>query len=74
MADLAEAFEQHLRSLSDSDWDALVARVRTPMAPPQPDEHGEPSGGQNAGLEEARRRGYVDEKGNPIQREAMGDD
>lgn len=28
MADLADAFEQHLKSLSDDEWSELVARVR----------------------------------------------
>ncbi|CAN3128580.1 hypothetical protein ACNUDN_11710 [Mycobacterium sp. smrl_JER01] len=29
MADIAEAFKQHLRSLSDSEWDALASEVRS---------------------------------------------
>ena len=28
MGDIAEAFEQHLKSLSDEDWTKLVQRVR----------------------------------------------
>ncbi|VBA43955.1 hypothetical protein LAUMK136_05361 [Mycobacterium attenuatum] len=33
MGDIAEAFEQHLRSLSDNDWNALVAKVRPAPTP-----------------------------------------
>ena len=29
MADIAEAFKQHLRSLSDTEWDALATEVRS---------------------------------------------
>jgi hypothetical protein len=36
MGDIAEAFEQHLRSLSDEQWNSLVARVR-PVPPPAGD-------------------------------------
>lgn len=67
MADIAEAFEQHLRSLSDAEWDTLTQRVRTPKAPPPADlpgigdedrKHGR--GPQtSAGLAEAKRRGYI---------------
>lgn len=55
MANLAEAFEQHLRSLSDSDWDALVGRVRPPKASPEP---GEPrwTAPGSGGRAEAERR------------------
>lgn len=56
MPDLAEAFEQHLRSLSDDEWTALVARVR----PDDHDDAGQPKGSKSkSGLAEARRRGYV---------------
>lgn len=66
MGDIAEAFRDHLRSLSDSEWDALVAEVRPskPSAsPPLPNEvtQSERIGtGRNEGLAEARRRGYID--------------
>lgn len=72
MADLAEAFEQHLKSLSDSEWDALVARVRTPEAvkssrgtPDEPANGPTPSTRPKtrAGLEEALRRGYIGDDG-----------
>ncbi len=33
MADLAEAFEQHLKSLSDQEWEALTERVRPKSNP-----------------------------------------
>lgn len=51
MAELAEAFEQHLRSLSDDEWNALASRVRTPKTPPAPpplagERRDEPSGNQ----------------------------
>jgi len=71
--ELSEAFEQHLRSLSDSEWDALASRVRTPSGPP-PDSYMEQQERQreietgrrrfkNTGEEEAYRRGYIDIKG-----------
>ena len=73
MADIASAFEEHLRSLPDSDWDALVQRVR-PSRPQQaslPGEHSaEPDANDftNAGLAEAHRRGYIDADGKPVTR------
>jgi hypothetical protein len=33
MTDLNAAFEEHLASLPDADWRALVARVRPPTDP-----------------------------------------
>lgn len=66
MGDIAEAFRDHLRSLSDSEWDALVAEVRPPKHPAGPPitnevEQSERVGtGRNEGLAEARRRGYID--------------
>ncbi|MEU9805592.1 hypothetical protein [Mycobacterium sp. NPDC050853] len=30
MADIADAFKQHLSSLSEQEWSALVAEVRAP--------------------------------------------
>ncbi|QFS91523.1 hypothetical protein FIV07_12210 [Mycobacterium sp. THAF192] len=77
MAELAEAFEQHLRSLSDDEWNALASRVRTPKTPPAPpplagERRDEPSGNQpkfaNSGLEEAYRRGFIDADGKPVRR------
>lgn len=60
MADLAEAFEQHLRSLSDTEWEALTKRVRSsPSDAPQ--DRG--TGASAAGLAEAKRRGYVKDEG-----------
>ena len=66
MGDIAEAFKQHLSSLSDDDWNKLVAEVR----PPQPAPSGAPlpneteqaqriGTGRNEGLAEAKRRGYL---------------
>lgn len=72
MGDLDAAFEQHLASMSDGDWNALVARVRPPQAPPAPPPpplsnessptvfRGEAA---SAGLNEAKRRGYIDDGG-----------
>lgn len=68
MADnsIADAFEQHLRSLSQPEWDALVARVRTPKHQPQTplpgeqEQHQQVGSGRNEGLAEAKRRGYID--------------
>lgn len=71
MPNLAEAFEEHLRSLSDSDWNALVARVRAPQRQPNPlanDDDPPDRPLANDGLEEARRRGYVDEDGKRVSR------
>jgi hypothetical protein len=74
MAELAEAFEQHLKSLSASEWDALVSRVRQPTPPASPPlsgEHVDPPAGKplkNPGLEEARRRGFIDADGKPVKR------
>lgn len=42
MTDLQAAVEQYLASLSDDDWQALVVRVRPPMAVesgPSPHDH-----------------------------------
>lgn len=75
--ELSEAFEQHLRSLSDDEWNALSSRVRAPKGPP-PDPYAaeqkrqqEVDSGRhrfkNAGIEEAYRRGYVDKDGKPTQ-------
>lgn len=67
MPDLSDAFEAHLRALPDTDWDALVKRVR-PAAPtssvPLANENpGNPENFRprkaNEGLDEARRRGYI---------------
>jgi hypothetical protein len=72
--ELAEAFEAHLRSLSDSEWAALTARVRTPAAPPPatpwPGERVDappaaPKTAIEAALQEARKRGYLDADGKP---------
>ncbi|WP_322857762.1 hypothetical protein [Mycobacterium shigaense] len=49
MGDIAEAFEQHLRSLSDDDWNALVTRVRTDDTKPS-------TSPGDAGRAEATRR------------------
>lgn len=60
MGDIAEAFEQHLRSLSDTEWSALVDKVR-PQNPPwntataDPDKVG-PIHRAADGLAEAERR------------------
>jgi hypothetical protein len=35
VGNIAEAFEQHLRSLTDAEWSALVKRVRPPSDAPQ---------------------------------------
>ena len=62
MADLAEAFEQHLRSLSEGEWDSLVARVRAPKSSPETggEEPTWPIGIKSKrGLDEPRRRGYI---------------
>lgn len=65
MGDIAEAFEQHLASLPDEDWNALVARVRPPKPQPNPPIPGEVEQsdhvgkGRNEGLAEAKRRGYI---------------
>ena len=48
MGELAEAFEEHLRSLTDDEWNALATRVRTPQGEPQP--------GQGGRAEADRRR------------------
>jgi hypothetical protein len=80
MADLAEAFEQHLKSLSDEDWDSLVTRVRPPKSPPAPlDERVDdqptpkrfpqaPGPATNDGLAEAHRRGFIDDDGKQVKR------
>lgn len=79
MADIAEAFKQHLRSLSDDEWTALEREVRVqqqppaPTGPPLPGERREGDDapvrkGENAGMAEARRRGYVDANGNQVKR------
>ncbi|OBJ49537.1 hypothetical protein [Mycobacterium sp. 1423905.2] len=62
---IAEAFRDHLRSLSDDEWNQLVAEVR----PPNPESHiplpneveqsGRIGTGRNEGLAEAKRRGYI---------------
>ncbi|WP_100484951.1 hypothetical protein [Mycobacteroides abscessus] len=68
MPDLSDAFEAHLRAMPDTDWDALVKRVR-PAAPVSgvplanetqgdPEKFGRRIKG-NEGLDEARRRGYI---------------
>lgn len=75
MSDVSEAFEQHLRSLSDSDWAALAQRVRP--APPtrsgpellnanngQAEQFGH-GNKKNEGIQEAIRRGYLDADGKP---------
>lgn len=78
MADIAEAFEQHLRSLTDDEWTALTQRVRTPQQQ-QPSERQRLDNesdapatkigkGRNAGLEEAKRRGFIDNDGKPVKR------
>lgn len=75
MGDIAEAFEQHLRSLSDEQWNALTARVRTPapQAPPAPqlpnevEQTTEFGSGSKAGLDEAKRRGFIDGAGKPVR-------
>ncbi|OBG87538.1 hypothetical protein A5699_02085 [Mycobacterium sp. E802] len=72
--ELSEAFEQHLRSLSDSEWEALSSRVRTKAPPPdtyaqQQKRADEIETGKrrfkNAGQEEAYRRGFIDQDGRP---------
>ncbi|MCV7285352.1 hypothetical protein H7J87_08425 [Mycolicibacterium wolinskyi] len=73
MADIAEAFEQHLRSLSDDEWKALVSRVRKQQPGGSNEDERQrdreiESGRKkfsNYGLQEAYRRGYVDANGNP---------
>lgn len=66
MGDIAEAFRDHLRSLSDTEWDALVTEVRTPKPPASPPMANEVTQserigtGRNEGLAEAKRRGYID--------------
>jgi hypothetical protein len=68
MTDIAGAFEQYLTSLTDTEYEDLTRRVRgntppaPPAGPPLPNELEESTTigkGKNAGLEEARRRGYV---------------
>lgn len=55
MADIAEAFEQHLRSLSDDEWTELEGRVRDRKAPGG--EAATPTGPNSAaGRAEAQRR------------------
>ncbi|WP_197382851.1 hypothetical protein [Mycolicibacterium mengxianglii] len=73
MANLSEAFEDHLRSLSDQEWNALASRVRQPQqttpTAPLPGERQfdkDPIGSlKNPGFDEAVRRGYIDKDGNP---------
>lgn len=67
MSDVQGAFDDYLRSLSDDEWQALQQRVRQPANPPTPapqldnqvDESTRIGTGRNAGLAEAKRRGYV---------------
>lgn len=66
MGDIASAFEEHLRSLSDTEWNALVQRVRPSASEPNPRLDNEVEGstrigtGRNEGLADAKRRGYID--------------
>ncbi|WP_205874442.1 hypothetical protein [Mycobacterium camsae] len=52
MGDIAEAFEQHLRSLSDTDWNALVERVRTPANPSGDQQEPPPQSADSGGAPE----------------------
>lgn len=75
MSGISEAFEQHLRSLSDLEWNDLTRRVRP--APPGGsgvgllnENEGDPESlghgnTKNEGIQEAIRRGYLDADGNP---------
>lgn len=61
MSGISEAFEQHLRSLSDLEWNDLTRRVR----PAPPGGSGVGLLNENEGIQEAIRRGYLDADGNP---------
>lgn len=65
MTQLSDKFEEYLSSLSADEWTALEGRVRATKPPPPAssgDQQPAPSGVKSKlGLEEARRRGYVNE-------------
>ncbi|MEH3131619.1 MAG: hypothetical protein PGN27_16855 [Mycolicibacterium neoaurum] len=79
MGDVGSAFDEYLKSLSDDEWKALEQRVRPPQQPPAPTGQPLPGErregddapvrrGENAGMAEARRRGYIDANGVQVKR------
>jgi hypothetical protein len=57
-AELDPQVEAQLAEMSDAAWINLEARVRPPRC----------SRGENDGLEEAQRRGYIGDEGKPEKR------